>query len=182
MGKRLEHLGSSLPPTPPQGAHLSPNALLLPLPRRERPRPPAGLAGTAVKIALPARARQVSAVCSNPPWGRGAGEPGWRGQGRGARGPEREQRRAGRVLRPLSGVRSAGRRGGPGPPRVSPDPGAARGWRPRPQERLAEPATPGPSGPPRLTVLVPLVSLCFPCSSLAPQEGTPRILAALPSA
>lgn len=79
-GERLAHLSN--PPPPPQHTHLSLNALLLPLPRRERPHPQAGLAGTAVKIALPARARQVSAVCLYPPLGRG-----WRrGGGKGLEG------------------------------------------------------------------------------------------------
>lgn len=46
----------------------------LPLPRRERHCPQAGLAATAVKVALPAGARQVSALCFTTGSGR---EQGW---------------------------------------------------------------------------------------------------------
>lgn len=115
------------------GSRSSPPHLTLPFPhpRRERPCPSAGLAATAVKVALPAGSRQVSAVGVYHRAGEGAG-PG----GDGVAQPLRNRR-----------CSPAPRSGPAGSVRVSPEPGAARGRRPRLPLALA--GRPGDAGPQR---------------------------------
>lgn len=133
-------------PPPP---HLT---LPFPHPRRERPCPSARLAAAAVKVALPAGSRQVSAVGFYHRAGEGAG-PGGDG-----------------VAQSLLNRRcSPAPRSGPaGSVRVSPEPGAARGGRPRlPVAGRAEPATRGPGVHPDCVFLV----LLFPPQLTGPAGG-----------
>lgn len=140
LGSRQKLVGRR-PGTSP--ARLSVLTLPLPISRRERPRPQARFAGTAVKVALPAGTRQVSAVCFC------YGRRRWGGGRRSGRDPGGAGWVAVGVAQSLLKERSppalgAGRAEETG---VSPQPGAALAVDPAPRAPLLEPASPGAASP-----------------------------------